>query len=99
MVDLGTWESDPLPLFIEGVEGVMRPSEYEKLLPGAIAQIAFIPKYTQVKTTANIMKTSFATIIQEIIVLKKPLAPTSQPAADAPSHSVVCTFILSEEKG
>ena len=62
----------------------MRASEYEKLLPGAIAQIAFIPKYTQVKTTANIMKTSFATIIQEIIVLKKPLAPTSQPAADAP---------------
>ncbi|KAF9515613.1 hypothetical protein BS47DRAFT_771371 [Hydnum rufescens UP504] len=42
MVDSGRWETNPLPLFVEGGDDIVPPSQYESILPGAIAQIAFI---------------------------------------------------------
>jgi hypothetical protein len=95
MVDSGKWETNPLPLFIQGVDGIVPPSQYESILPGAIAQIAFKMKHVQVKE-GNALKMTFTTIIEEIIVLKKadsvqasiPRTPTARRTLPrAPSFS------------
>ncbi|KAF9515621.1 hypothetical protein BS47DRAFT_1484439 [Hydnum rufescens UP504] len=95
MVDSGKWETNPLPLFVEDGGDIVPPSQYESILPGAIAQIAFIPKHVRV-TEGNAFKMVFTTIIQEIIVLKKgdpvqapmPRTPTTRRTLPrAPSFS------------
>jgi hypothetical protein len=99
MVDSGKWETNRLPLFIEGIDGIVPPSQYKSLLPGAIAQIAFIMKHVQVTEPGpegNTFKMVFTTIIEEIIVLKKadpvqapmPRTPTTRRTLlSAPSFS------------
>ncbi|KAF9515623.1 hypothetical protein BS47DRAFT_1360901 [Hydnum rufescens UP504] len=94
MVDSGKWETNPLHVFVEGSEGRVPPSQYQSILPGAIAQIAFKLKHVQVPN-GNALTMTFSTIIQEIIVLKKadpvqapmPRTPTKRTLPRAPSFS------------
>ncbi|KAF9504479.1 hypothetical protein BS47DRAFT_1368766 [Hydnum rufescens UP504] len=78
LVQSGKWDMNPLPLFTEDSDDIVPPWDYNTLLPGLIAQITFILKYTQVKTP-NGFKTTFTMIMQEIIVLKKPLPSHTAP--------------------
>ncbi|KAF9503445.1 hypothetical protein BS47DRAFT_1369533 [Hydnum rufescens UP504] len=83
MVQSGKWEMNPLQLFTEDGKDIVPPLHYETLLLGSITQIAFILKYSQVKTP-NGFKTTFSIIIPEIIVLKKP-HPSHAASPQTPS--------------